>query len=211
MNFEIGEKFIVLRSTEIEEHHGRLPLMLGYGRAFGSGEHETTRSCLEEMEKLPVASMKRVLDLGCGTGILAIAAVRMGACSVVAVDPNPFAIEAASANIALNGIRNKIRIIQGELKELKGIRFDLIMANLYGDVLLEIAHDIPLFLKPNSFLLLSGIHYDYHYEIKTAFLELGFQLLKNRMLDEYTTLLFKRKSLSKRQPEENSSNGNLPV
>jgi ribosomal protein L11 methyltransferase len=198
MNVEIGEKFIVLRSTEIEEHHGRLPLVLGYGRAFGSGEHETTRSCLKEMEKLPVASMEQVLDLGCGTGILAIAAARLGACSVVAVDPNPFAIEATSANIALNGIENMVQVVQGELKDVKGIRFDLIMANLYGDVLLEIAQDIPMYLKPNAYLLLSGVHYDYHYEIKTAFLELGFHLLRNRMLDEYTTLLFKRKSLSKR-------------
>lgn len=198
MDIEIGKKFIVLRSTEIKEHYGRLPLVLGYGKAFGSGEHETTRSCLEEMEKLPVASMKQVLDLGCGTGILTVAAARMGARSVVAVDPNPFAIEATSANIALNGLGIKISVIQGELKEVKGIRFDLIMANLYGDVLLEIAQNIPLYLKPNAFLLLSGVHYDYHYEIKTAFLELGFQLLKNRMLEEYTTLLFKKKPLSKK-------------
>lgn len=197
MNVEIGKKFIVLRSTEIVEHHGRMPLVLGYGRAFGSGEHETTRSCLEELESLPVASMDHVLDLGCGTGILAIAAARMGARSVVAVDPNPFAIEATTVNITLNGIEDQAQVLQGELKDVKSIRFDLIMANLYGDILLEIAQDMPMYLKPNAFLLLSGVHFDYHYEIKTTFLELGFDLLRNRMLDEYTTLLFKRKSLSK--------------
>jgi len=198
MSIEIGKKFIVLRSTEIEEHHGRLPLMLGYGRAFGSGEHETTRSCLEELEKLPVVSLERVLDLGCGTGILAIAAAKMGARSVVAVDPNPFAVQTTTANIKLNGVENRIMVIQGELMDIKGMRFDLIVANLYGDVLIEIAQDIPLYLKPNAFMLLSGVHYDYHYEIKTAFLELDFHLLKNRMLEEYTTLLFEGKSLSKR-------------
>jgi ribosomal protein L11 methyltransferase len=197
MNVEIGKKFIVLSSTEIEEHHGRLPLVLGYGRAFGSGEHETTRSCLEEMEKLPVASMEQVLDLGCGTGILAIAAARMGARFVAAVDPNPFAIEATAANVALNGIEDQIQIIQGELKDVKRMRFDLIMANLYGDVLLEIAQDIPLFSKPGGYVLLSGVQYDYHYEIKTCFLELGYRLLKTKMLEEYTTLLFQRKSLFK--------------
>ncbi len=197
MSCEIGKKFIVLRSTEIEDHSGRLPLVLGRGRAFGSGEHETTRSCLEELEKLPVASMDHVLDLGCGTGILAIAAARMGALSVVAVDPNPFAIEAAAANIDLNGVNNKARIIQGELKHVKRTRFDLIMANLYGDVLFEIAQDIPLFLKPDGHVLLSGVHYDYHFETKTAFLELGLQLLKTRMLEEYTTLLFKGKPFFK--------------
>lgn len=200
MGFKIGNKFIVLRSSETEEHRGRLPLVLGYGRAFGSGEHETTRSCLEELEKLPVASMDHVLDLGCGTGILAIAAARMGTRSVVAVDPNPFAIEAASANIALNDVENKIQLMQGESKDVKGMRFDLIMANLYGDVLLEIAQDILLFSKPSGYVLLSGVQYDYHYEIKTCFLELGYRLLKTRMLEEYTTLLFKGKALAKKYP-----------
>jgi ribosomal protein L11 methyltransferase len=195
MSLKIGKKFIVLRSPETEEPGDRLPLVLGYGRAFGSGDHETTRSCLEELEKLPVSSMELVLDLGCGTGILAIAAARMDARSVVAVDPNPFAIEATSANIALNGIEKQIQVIQGELKDVKGMRFDLIMANLYGDVLLEIAQNIPLSSKPGGYVLLSGVQYDYHSEIKTCFLELGYRLMKNRMLEEYTTLLFKGKPL----------------
>jgi ribosomal protein L11 methyltransferase len=200
MSCKIGKKIIVLRSFEPAERSGRLSLVLGSGRAFGSGEHETTRSCLEELEELPVAAMDHVLDLGCGTGILAIAAARMGARSVVAVDPNPFAVEAASANIALNGVEHRIRVIQGELKDVKGLRFHLIMANLYGDVLLELARDIPLFLEPDGYVLVSGVHYDYHYEIKTAFLEMGLRLSKARMLEEYTTLLFEGKPLFKRKP-----------
>lgn len=200
MSIKIGKKFIVIGSTESREHHGRFPLVLGFGRAFGSGEHETTRSCLEEMEKLPVGSMEHVLDLGCGTGILAIAAARMGAQSVVAVDPNPFAIQTTKTNVNLNGLEKHIRVMQGELKDIKRMRFELILANLYGDVLLEIAQDMPLYLKSNAYVLLSGVHYEYHYEIKAAFLEFGFRSLKNRMLEEYATLLFKRKSLSKTQP-----------
>ncbi|MBN1225045.1 MAG: 50S ribosomal protein L11 methyltransferase [Candidatus Aminicenantes bacterium] len=192
MGMEIGEKFVIVSSFEESETSTKIPLILGPGWAFGSGEHETTRSCLEELGKLPVESMESVLDLGCGTGILGIAAAKMGAQSVTAVDPNPFAIQTTISNIKLNSLDNRVRIIQGELKDVKGVRFDLIMANLYGDVLLEIVQDIPLFLKPNGFLLLSGIHYEYHYEIKTAFLEMGLRLLRNRMLEEYCTFLFRK-------------------
>jgi len=66
------------------------------------------------------------------------------------------------------------------------------MANLYGDVLQDLVHEMPLFLNPGGYLLLSGIHYEYHYELKTGFVEMGLKLLKNRMLDEYTTLIFKK-------------------
>jgi len=191
---EIGKKFAVFRSDGDAASSERIPIILGRGRAFGSGEHETTYSCLEELEKLPVASMEFVLDLGCGTGILAIAAARMGARSVTAIDPNPFAVQTAEANIKLNCVDERTRAIRGELRDAAGSRFDLIMANLYGDVLMEIAQDILLFLKPGGYLLLSGIHYEYHYEIKAIFLELGLRLLRNRVLEEYATLLFERQS-----------------
>lgn len=193
MCLKIGEKFIVASSFDDSRSQGRISIVLGQGRAFGSGEHETTRSCLEELERLPVASMERVLDLGCGTGILAIAAAKLGAASVAAIDPSPFAVETALANVQRNYVQDRVDVIQGELKDVKRQRFDLIMANLYGDILLEIAPDVPLFMKSNAHLLLSGIHYEYHYEVKTAFLELGLHLLKNRLLTEYATLLYLRK------------------
>ena len=199
MDMQIGEKFIIASSFYDSGPSGRIPIVLGQGKAFGSGEHETTRSCLEELERLPVASMENVLDLGCGTGILAIAAAKLGAISVTAVDPSPFAVETALANAKRNDMEDRIDVIQGELKDAKGMRFNLIMANLYGDILLEIAPDVLSFLKSNGYLLLSGIHFEYRYEIKTAFLELGLQLLKNRMLTEYATLVYERRGFPSRR------------
>jgi len=192
MSFNIGKKLAVISSNEPFDSDERIPLVLGPGRAFGSGEHETTRSCLEELENMPWILIKTVLDLGCGTGILAITAVKLGAHSVTAIDPNPFAVETTIANVKLNAAEDQIKILQGELHDLKDERFDLIMANLYGDVLQDLVSEIPVFLNPGGYLLLSGMHYEYHYELKTGFVEMGLTLLKNRMLEEYTTLIFKK-------------------
>ena len=192
MGIKTGKKLIILSSEETKDAEDRIPILLGPGRAFGSGDHETTRSCLEELENIPSESMNKVLDLGCGTGILSIAAVKLGAQSITAIDPNPFAIETTAANVKLNKVGTNVNIIQGELNDLKRERFDLIMANLYGDVLQDLVHEIPLFLNPGGYLMLSGIHYEYHYELKTGFVEMGLTLLKNRMLEEYTTLIFNK-------------------
>jgi ribosomal protein L11 methyltransferase len=192
MSFNVGKKLLVLGSNEALDSKERIPIVLGPGRAFGSGDHETTRSCLEELENIPSSLLKKVLDLGCGTGILSIAAAKLGARSVTAIDPNPFAVETTIANVKLNSSEEQIHVIRGELKDIKGMRFDLIMANLYGDVLQDLVNEIPLFLNPGGYLMLSGIHYEYHYELKTGFIEMGLALLKNRMLEEYTTLIFKK-------------------
>lgn len=192
MSIEIGKRFVVLRSPE-EKHPGeRIPIILGRGQAFGSGEHETTRSCLEEMENIPVFAGSKILDLGCGTGILSIAAAKMGAFSVMALDPNPDAIQTTISNIQLNRVDKVVRPLQGELEALDEEDFDLIIANLYGDILLTLADTLNSFLKPEGYLLLSGIQYEYSFEIKTAVMKSGCQLVKGKYLEEYTTLIFRK-------------------
>jgi ribosomal protein L11 methyltransferase len=192
MSFEIGKRFIVLRSSEPRYSGRRIPVILGPVRAFGSGEHETTRSCLEEMEHIPVFPGSKVLDLGCGTGILSIAAAKMGALSVIALDPDPEAIKTTISNIQLNRVEKIVYSLQGELEALDGEDFDLIMANLYGDIILNLAGKLPYFLKPEGCLLLSGIQYEYSYEVRTVITNSGFQLLKSKHLEEYVTLVFRK-------------------
>jgi len=192
MSIKIGHRFIILQPSEAIDSDERIPITLGPGKAFGSGEHETTRSCLEEMESIPVFPGAKVLDLGCGTGILSIAAAKMGAHSVMALDPDPDAIKTTTANIALNKVENIVLPQLGELGTVKHERFDLILANLYGDILLKLVPDLPLCLNPGGYLLLSGIQYEYAFELKTGIMKAGLKILKSSYLEEFCTLLFKK-------------------
>jgi ribosomal protein L11 methyltransferase len=186
----VGKRFAVSRGSGTSCPPDRLPIILAHGRAFGSGEHETTSSCLEELEEVPILATTRVLDLGCGTGILAVAAARMGARSVVALDPSLDAFRTTLATVRMNGMNQIISPALGEIRTVKGKHFDLIMANLYGDVILQLVNDIASLLAPGGYLLLSGIQYADAYEVKTKLLKAGCMLLKERYLEEYNTLVF---------------------
>jgi ribosomal protein L11 methyltransferase len=193
MSFKIGKHFEVFRSSETVEASERIPIILGEGRAFGSGDHETTSSCLEELENILIIRDAKVLDVGCGTGILSIAAAKLGARQVTALDPEHNAIKVTIASIQLNGLENKIIPRQGELGLVEDHDFDVIISNLYGDLLLELVKDLSIRLRTGGYLLLSGILYEYAYDLKTAFMQREFDLLKARYLEEYTTMLFKKK------------------
>ena len=194
MSIKIGKHFEIFRSSETINPGERLPIILGTGRAFGSGDHETTSSCLEELENIPIIRDAKVLDVGCGTGVLSIAAARLGARYVAALDPEPNAIKVTVKSIELNHMEEKIFPLQGELHMVQDDDFDIIMANLYGDLLVQLVKDIPARLKPGGYVLLSGILYEYTYDIKTALIQRGFDLLKVRYLEEYTTLLSRKKA-----------------
>jgi len=170
----------------------RLSIVLAHGRAMGSGEHETTRSCLEELEEIPLEPAARVLDLGSGTGILAVAAARLGARSVIALDPSPEAIRATAATVRLNGLAGVIVPLQGEIGALRNTRFDLILANLYGDVLLLLVRETAALLAPGGYLVASGIQFGDAYGIKMGFAATGCALLRERYLEDYCTLVFRR-------------------
>lgn len=171
----------------------RTPILIGPGKAFGSGEHETTASVLEEMEKMAPLDGKRVLDLGSGTGILAIAAVKLGAGEVVAIDPEDGAYEAAVRNLSLNGVKDRIKVVKGDITAVPvdSPRFDLVLANLYGDLLLGLAPRMPTLLEKCGRLILSGMTYDFSSDVKTAFGKAGFVVERSRALENFCTFVLK--------------------
>ncbi len=126
--------------------------------AFGTGAHTTTRHCLEAIERLVTAG-DRVVDLGCGSGILAIAAARLGAEQVVALDVDSQAIQLATDNINRNGVSSQVRLIQGSLSEVPSpAEFDLIVANIRPAVLEEfLQQGLSNLMAPDARLVMSGI------------------------------------------------------
>jgi ribosomal protein L11 methyltransferase len=152
---DVGERFTILPPWE-KKHDDRINLVIDPGMAFGTGHHETTRSCLVLIEKYAVKSAKgRFLDLGTGTGLLAIAASKLGYKEVQAVDTDPLAIEAASMNIELNQVAN-VELREGSIVEASGM-FDCVAANIISAVLVLLAPHIASRLNTTGIAVLSGI------------------------------------------------------
>jgi ribosomal protein L11 methyltransferase len=189
--FDIGKRFRVLPPGNPCSTDGRIDLIMAPG-AFGSGEHETTASCLEILEIQREIRGKRVLDLGSGTGILAIAALKLGAKSTLCVDIEPSAVRTCQTNCGLNGVNSQVEHICGTLSDVPENSFGLVLANIYGDILLALANDLVVKTRPSSLLLLSGILWEYNFEVRKKFESLGCEVVENRMLEQFSTVLLKK-------------------
>lgn len=173
------------------------PLFLGRKGAFGSGEHETTASCLESMGQLPGIAGARVLDLGSGTGILAIAAAKLGAASVVAIDLDWRAAVSCADNVRINGEENRVSTICGELACLGRQTFDVILANIYADILLALADQLVDMTTPSGSILLSGIPLQDKYDVWRSYSTRGCRLVDSRIGEEFVTYLWQREYIEK--------------
>jgi ribosomal protein L11 methyltransferase len=170
---------LVIRPTW-RDHRARpddVVVALDPGMAFGTGLHPTTRLCLAALERLADEGRldaARVLDVGCGSGILAIASIRLGAASALGVDTDPIAIEATLANARRNRLARRIDAREGSVPT--GERpFDLVVANLIAGVLVPLAGDLYAELRPGGSLVASGIFVDREAEVRTAFEAAGLE------------------------------------
>jgi ribosomal protein L11 methyltransferase len=164
---------LVIRPTW--RRHRRAPddvvLALDPGMAFGTGLHPTTRLCLAGVEALAdrgLLSGARVLDVGCGSGILAIAALKLGASRAVGLDTDPIAVEATDANARRNGLVRRVSVREGSLPSGEP-PFDVVLANLIAGVLVPLAPALGEELRPGGALLASGIFIDREAEVRAAF------------------------------------------
>lgn len=189
--FEIGARFRIVPPGVAPAASSRIDLVMAAG-AFGSGEHETTRSCLEILQALPDLEDARVLDLGSGTGILAIAALKLGARQALCVDPDPVAVETCRLNCELNGVSHNVEHLCGTIDRVASSGFDLVLANIFGDILLALASELLARASRRARLLLSGILHEDNFEVRRRFGKLGCGVVINRMLEEFTTLLLER-------------------
>lgn len=166
---------------------GTCHIVLDPGMAFGSGHHATTRLCLTALERSDLTG-RRVLDVGTGSGVLALAAARLGAHEVVAVDVDPDAVAVAARNAARNELPLDLRV--GSLDVVsKAPPFDVVVANLSSDLVLDLAADFLAVTVPGGLVTVSGIGVE---RIGMVLREFGAGLMNVDMEDEWAALTFLR-------------------
>lgn len=169
-------------------------IALDPGMAFGTGTHPTTHLCLEALEDLTPPGGE-VLDLGCGSGILAIAAARFGAANVLAVDNDPIAVEATEENKEVNGVSEKIRAEVGSLDTVvaSGVQFDLVAANLIARVILAMSEQgLGKVVKPGGVAVFSGIIQEQVPDIEAALRKTGLDPYKQRVMGDWVAIEARR-------------------
>ena len=153
----VGEKLLIKPTWEENvDPQGRAVLTLEPGLAFGTGTHETTRLCMELLEKY-VKEGDEVLDMGCGSGILSVASILVGAKKAVGVDIDPLAVKTAIENANLNNVGDKFEGITGDLTEKVTGKFNVVLANIVADIIKILSENAPNFMYDDSVYIMSGI------------------------------------------------------
>lgn len=183
----IGRVVIVPSWAEEELRPGEVALTLDPGMAFGTGLHPTTRGCLEllqAIEPMPAS----VLDVGCGSGILALAALRLGTGRAVGIDTDPLAVVASRENANRNGLGNRFEAREGTLPAVAAERYPLVLANLVAVVLVGLAEPLAAHLAPGGTLLASGIIEPRALEVEAAMRAAGLAVTARRVDGEWVSL-----------------------
>lgn len=173
----IGNKLLIRPTWEDEYDAGdRKVLHIEPGLAFGTGSHPTTKLCLETLEKY-IDDNSTVLDIGCGSGILSIAALLLGAQSAFGVDIDSLAVKTAIANAAENGFDNsKFNIVQGNLSDKVTGKFNVVVANIVADIIIEFNRNVAEFLTDDGVYITGGIIESREDEVLYSFAQNGFEV-----------------------------------
>ena len=198
--FPVGERLYVvpewMRSDPIPE--GRIPLYLNPGLIFGTGSHGTTRLCLEGVEKY-VETDDNVLDLGTGSGILSIAALRLGARSAKGCDIDPKAARVAAENASFNGIGAQFQCFTGDIIHDEGLRaqlagtYELVLANIIADVIIPLCDVVGDYLTEDGLFLTSGIIAHRWEDVKAALERNRFEILERREREGWVACTCRKK------------------
>lgn len=192
----IGDRLLIQPAwEELQQPTEREVIRIEVGLIFGTGQHESTQLCLEQLEKR-VTGGERVLDLGCGSGILAIAALKLGAADAVAVDIDPLAKQTVADNMQMNGLTaDRYRVLIGDaagdegLKRSLGGGYDIVLANIVADVILRLAPTASQQVKSGGLLITSGIIGERLPEIHAALRAAGFELLDTQLRNDWACVV----------------------
>ena len=185
----IGERIVVVPEwIAYEKQPHKEVVLLDSNMAFGTGEHETTSMCLELLQE-QLKGGDTVLDVGCGSGILGIAAAKLGAGECYLSDLDPIAVKSATHNAEKNGV--SVIVTQANLLDGSGVKADLVLANITAEVLALLAPAIPNALKRTGTLILSGIIKDRLQFVKDTYAAVGLNVIEERCKGEWHALVLK--------------------
>ncbi len=183
--FEIGEKLAVCPSwEEYNNKDNRIVISLDPGAAFGTGTHATTSLCLEILEN-KICEEHSVLDVGTGSGILAIASMLLGAKSAIGVDIDALSVETANENARRNNVEQGTEFIVGNLADKISGKYDVVCANIVADVIIRLFDNIGNFMKDDGVLIISGIIDIRAEEVERSAIEHGFKIVENHTREEW--------------------------
>ena len=190
---EIGDKLVIVPSWEnYSEDNGRKVLTIDPGAAFGTGTHATTRLCLLLLQKyLNGGSM---LDIGSGSGILAIGAALLGAESAVGVDIDATAVKVAKENAIINGVEGITEFTEGDLTEKISGKFDIVCANIVADVIMMLSDIVKSFMKPDGIFMCSGIIDIRAGEVEDCLISKNFEIIEHKSIDNWHAFVAKDKN-----------------
>ncbi|MBI3652755.1 MAG: 50S ribosomal protein L11 methyltransferase [Acidobacteria bacterium] len=185
----IGERLMVAPSWKLPaDAANRAVIQIDPGMAFGTGTHETTRLCLEALEARWTGGS--LIDVGTGTGILAIAAALLSTqARIVAIDIDPLAVAVASENCAINNVEQRIEVRQGQPSDFAGLQFDMVVANLTAEVIIALMDDLTRCVKPAGLMILSGILTTLRGDVERAIEAAGLTISERKAAGEWSMLV----------------------
>jgi ribosomal protein L11 methyltransferase len=183
---------IVIKPTfrEYEKTGDEIVITIDPKMSFGTGEHQTTKLVLRLLEKY-VSDGQKMLDVGSGTGVLAIAALKLGASSAIAVDNDEWCLDNAKENSQLNNVTDSLEVKIGVIDDIKENNFDLITANIQKNILLEICSSIHQKIKPGGTVILSGLLETDEKDIIKFYSDAGFKFIEKAQMDEWISIVLK--------------------
>lgn len=190
---KIGKRIIIKPTWEdYQAEVDDLIIELDPGMAFGTGTHETTYMCLEALESI-VKPNDHIYDIGCGSGILGIAAAKLGAEKVIGIDIDPVCIDVSKENIKINNVEDKVQVYQGNLFDLVDDKVDLIVSNIIAEVIAGMVGDLNKYLKDDGIFIASGIILDKVELVEKALIENDMEILDSRKLREWACIVAQKK------------------
>lgn len=191
--FKLGDRIVVKPSWEqYELEPNDLLIEIDPGNAFGSGTHETTSMCIEMLDKY-MKPTDLVVDVGCGSGILSIAAGKLGARHIIAVDIDKNAVLTAEENLLLNGLSEVSEVRHGDLLDVIDEKADVVVANIIADIIVKLSDDIDKILSPNALFISSGIIMNKADWVVSELVKRGFEIVEVMKKGEWAAVVSQKK------------------